>query len=142
MNKLTYKAILKKYNPGTNKAGREVRSITFLLKILKKHGIKLLMNLKKKEKVMIPLRLSIYSIVFSLLLCYYDWWFKLFSYSLLFYPGLKHPGIFFNIQLDRFGKKRWYQMKTQMSFNIYIDQINDFTKIVPETLRAHTICKF
>jgi hypothetical protein len=29
-----------------------------------------------------------------------------FSYSLLFYPGLKHPGIFFNIQLDRFGKKR------------------------------------
>ncbi|PEI31327.1 hypothetical protein CN644_29580 [Bacillus wiedmannii] len=33
-------------------------------------------------------------------------------------------------------------MKTQMSFNIYIDQINDFTKIVPETLRAHTICKF
>ncbi|HHB2006268.1 TPA: hypothetical protein ACOQ5E_004330, partial [Bacillus cereus] len=40
------------------------------------------------------------------------------------------------------AKKRWYQMKTQMSFNIYIDQINDFTKIVPETLRAHTICKF
>ncbi len=33
-------------------------------------------------------------------------------------------------------------MKTQMSFNIYIDQINDFTEIVPETLRAHTICKF
>ncbi|WP_169833823.1 hypothetical protein [Bacillus mobilis] len=35
MNKLTYKAILKKYNPGTNKAGREVRSITFFAKDIK-----------------------------------------------------------------------------------------------------------
>ncbi|EOQ57984.1 hypothetical protein, partial [Bacillus cereus] len=30
-----YKAILKKYNPGTNKAGREVRSITFFAKDIK-----------------------------------------------------------------------------------------------------------
>lgn len=72
MNKLTYKAILKKYNPDTNKAGREVRSITFFAKDIKEAWNKASDEFEKKEKVMILLRLSLYSIVFSLLLCYYD----------------------------------------------------------------------
>ncbi|MEC3018368.1 hypothetical protein P9Z80_13840 [Bacillus cereus] len=33
-------------------------------------------------------------------------------------------------------------MKTQMTFNIYSAQVKEFVKIVPETLRARTICKF
>jgi hypothetical protein len=50
MNKLTYKAILKKYNPGTNKAGREVRSITFFAKDIKEAWNKASDEFKKKRE--------------------------------------------------------------------------------------------
>lgn len=38
--------------------------------------------------------------------------------------------------------KRGVKMKTQITFNIYKEQIETFTQIVPHTLRARTICKF
>ncbi|UYX55684.1 hypothetical protein M3Y14_32735 (plasmid) [Bacillus thuringiensis] len=50
MNELTYKAILKKYNPDINKAGQEVRSITFFAKDIKEAWNKASVEFEKERE--------------------------------------------------------------------------------------------